>query len=65
MPSSFRPCLLLLAILLAGCASRAPDPAATGNVLVPQGDVSADETPEPLTPGIKPLTVEQEETISQ
>lgn len=45
----------------AGCARQAPVPAAD----VPQGDASVDEKPEPLTPGVKPLTVEQEEMIAQ
>lgn len=50
-----------VALVEAGCARRAPVPTAD----VSQGVVSADEKPEPLTPGVKPLTVEQEEMIAQ
>ncbi|MEQ1954116.1 hypothetical protein [Mesorhizobium sp. CN2-181] len=67
MSPSFRLALVISVILPAalasGCAGRTPDPAPTGNV--PQGDISADEKPEPLPPGVKPLTVEQEEMIAQ
>jgi hypothetical protein len=65
-PSRVAPILVLAFVgaLQAGCASRTPDPAPTGNVSIPQGD-AAEEKPEPLAPGIKPLTVEQEETIPQ
>ena len=52
-----------VALVETGCASRAPAPVPAADV--PQGDVSADEKPEPLTPGVKPLTVEQEEMIAQ
>ena len=52
-----------LGLIEVGCARRAPAPVPT--VDMPQGDASADEKPEPLTPGVKPLTVEQEEMIAQ
>ncbi|MEK1886606.1 MAG: hypothetical protein AAAB35_03290 [Phyllobacterium sp.] len=48
--------LILCSAALAGCSTiqpRAPRPATT----IAQGD----DQPEPPTPGIKPLTVEQEE----
>ncbi|MDQ6435540.1 hypothetical protein RB623_15895 [Mesorhizobium sp. LHD-90] len=57
--------VVLLAALASGCAGRAPATKPTGNVLIPQGDLAADEKPEPLPPGMKPLTVEQEEMIAQ
>ncbi|WP_442579691.1 hypothetical protein ACSBOB_30095 [Mesorhizobium sp. ASY16-5R] len=56
--------LALLCALQAGCAGKTPDPAPTGNVPVAQGD-APEEKPEPLPPGVKPLTVEQEEMIAQ
>jgi hypothetical protein len=59
--------ILVLAFLCAlqvGCAARTPDPTPTGNVPVAQGD-APEEKPDPLLPGIKPLTVEQEEMIAQ
>jgi hypothetical protein len=46
---------------LAACAGRT-------TASIPRAEVRApgpEEKPEPLSPGIKPLTVEQEETISQ
>lgn len=52
-----------VALVEAGCASRPPAPVPSADIS--QGDVSADEKPEPLTPGVKPLTVEQEEMIAQ
>lgn len=52
-----------LGLVEAGCARQAPAPVPAADV--PQGDASADEKPEPLTPGVKPLTVEQEEMIAQ
>jgi hypothetical protein len=60
---SFHRTILVLAVLavsaaLAGCASRSAAP-------IPQGDISGEETPEPPTPGVTPLTQEQEEMISQ
>jgi type IV pilus biogenesis protein CpaD/CtpE len=48
---------------LAACASRTT--ASIPRTDVPASQTEADEQPEPLPPGIKPLTVEQEETISQ
>jgi hypothetical protein len=49
--------LILCSAALAGCTTTAPrtPPAATP---IAQGD-----QPEPPTPGIKPLTVEQEEQV--
>lgn len=61
--SPMRPFLLLALILcsaaLAGCTTVQPrtPPAAAP---IAQGD---DDQPEPPTPGIKPLTVEQEEQV--
>ena len=52
-----------VALVEAGCARRAP--ASVPAADVSQGDLSTDEKPEPLTPGVKPLTVEQEEMIAQ
>jgi hypothetical protein len=49
--------LLTGAVFFSGCAG-APPP-------VPRSEVAADPDPEPLTAGIKPLTVEQEEQIEQ
>jgi hypothetical protein len=46
---------------LAGCAART---APTGSIAQPP-PAASDEGREPPTPGIKPLTVEQEESISQ
>lgn len=43
---------------VAGCSARSAAP-------IPQGDISGEETPEPPTPGVTPLTQEQEEMISQ
>lgn len=68
MPAIPRPILVFFIALVAmasGCAGRTPDPAPTGNVPSPQAGMPADEKPEPLPPGIKPLTVEQEEMITQ
>ncbi|MFI0846360.1 hypothetical protein [Mesorhizobium sp. IMUNJ 23232] len=52
-----------VALVEAGCARRAASPVPAADLS--QGDVSADEKPEPLPPGVKPLTVEQEEMIAQ
>lgn len=55
--------LLLAASAVTGCAART---AAVPTASVPMGDISSDEDrPEPPTPGVKPLTVEQEEMIAQ
>jgi hypothetical protein len=44
--------------LCAGCAALPAEP-------IPQGDIPPEEVIEPLPAGIKPLTLEQEEMISQ
>jgi hypothetical protein len=62
----FRSCRTVLALLLAlpclaaGCASPTVD-GATSSIEPAQ----AEATPEPLPPGVKPLTVEQDEMIAQ
>jgi outer membrane protein assembly factor BamE (lipoprotein component of BamABCDE complex) len=43
---------------LAGCSTRS-------TAAIQQGDTSIEEMPEPPTPGVTPLTQEQEEMISQ
>ncbi|MBX3569307.1 MAG: hypothetical protein KF914_14705 [Rhizobiaceae bacterium] len=54
------PGLIVLLAMLCGCASPR-QPAAD----VPQGSIPAEDRPEPLPKGMKPLTVEQEEMIQQ
>jgi hypothetical protein len=49
--------LILCSAVLAGCTTTSPRPAPAATP-VAQGD-----QPEPPTPGIKPLTVEQEEQV--
>jgi hypothetical protein len=62
MPPITRSILVLamaaVSAALAGCSSRSA-------ASIPQGDISVEERPEPPTPGVTPLTLEQEEMISQ
>jgi hypothetical protein len=48
--------LILCSAAFAGCSTTAPR-----TPPVPAPIAQGDDQPEPLTPGIKPLTVEQEE----
>lgn len=61
--------ILSLMLLSSGCAREhtASIPAAPRQpaAAVPGSPPSADDGQEPLAPGIKPLTVEQEEQIAQ
>ena len=50
--------VIAMAAIASGCSARSAAP-------IPQGDISVEEAPEPATPGITPLTQEQEEDISQ
>jgi len=50
--------VIAIAATASGCAARSAAP-------IPQGDISVEEAPEPPTPGITPLTQEQEEMIPQ
>lgn len=59
-PPALLPGLIVLLAVLCGCAARQL-PAAD----LPQGSIPAEDRPEPLPKGMKPLTVEQEEMIQQ
>ncbi len=61
--TGFALAMLLTAMAVGGCAARST---AVPTASVPEGGASTgDERPEPPTPGVKPLTVEQEEMIAQ
>jgi hypothetical protein len=55
---------LVVAALCSGCAGRTASIRPL-SAPAPQSDVPSEEKPEPLPPGVKPLTVEQEEMMSQ
>lgn len=66
----FHRSLAILAVMFvcaaaAGCAARGGVSDVRSATPEPQGDISSEDRPEPLTPGVKPLTLEQEEMISQ